>query len=75
MYAISAHDGKAPSVDRPHAHCNLHPLSKRICSAKPRAADTFRRLMQLKYMRALAAPGEAVGVIAAQVRLADLECR
>lgn len=30
------------------------------------AADTFKQLMQLKYMRSLAAPGEAVGVIAAQ---------
>eukprot|EP00882_Tetradesmus_deserticola_P010548 GHRQ01011142.1.p1 GENE.GHRQ01011142.1~~GHRQ01011142.1.p1 ORF type:complete len:512 (+),score=314.67 GHRQ01011142.1:154-1536(+) len=30
------------------------------------AADDFRALMQLKFMSALAAPGEAVGVIAAQ---------
>lgn len=29
-------------------------------------ADDFAKLMRLKYMRALAAPGEAVGVVAAQ---------
>ena len=28
--------------------------------------DSFRKLMNLRYMRALANPGEAVGVIAAQ---------
>lgn len=28
--------------------------------------EGFQRLMDLRYMRALAAPGEAVGVIAAQ---------
>ncbi|KAK9816421.1 hypothetical protein WJX72_000053 [[Myrmecia] bisecta] len=32
----------------------------------PRSPDGFQRLMELKFMRSLAAPGEAVGVIAAQ---------
>ncbi|MEW5311505.1 MAG: hypothetical protein WDW38_003214 [Sanguina aurantia] len=32
----------------------------------PVSTETFQQLMQLKYMRSLAAPGEAVGVIAAQ---------
>ena len=32
----------------------------------PTSREGFQRLMELKYMRSLAAPGEAVGVIAAQ---------
>jgi hypothetical protein len=32
----------------------------------PRSAEGFARLMDLKFLRALAAPGEAVGVLAAQ---------
>lgn len=32
----------------------------------PTSVEGFQRLMELKYMRSLAAPGEAVGVIAAQ---------
>ena len=32
----------------------------------PTSQEGFQRLMELKYMRSLAAPGEAVGVIAAQ---------
>lgn len=32
----------------------------------PESQEGFQRLMELKYMRSLAAPGEAVGVIAAQ---------
>lgn len=32
----------------------------------PTTKEGFQRLMELKYMRSLAAPGEAVGVIAAQ---------
>ena len=32
----------------------------------PFSEDGFKRLMDLRYMRALVAPGEAVGVIAAQ---------
>lgn len=32
----------------------------------PTSEAGFRRLMELKYMRSLAAPGEAVGVLAAQ---------
>lgn len=32
----------------------------------PVNTDTFQQLMHLKFMRSLAAPGEAVGVIAAQ---------
>lgn len=32
----------------------------------PTSTEGFQRLMELKYMRSLAAPGEAVGVIAAQ---------
>lgn len=32
----------------------------------PVNSDTFQQLMHLKFMRSLAAPGEAVGVIAAQ---------
>lgn len=32
----------------------------------PDSQEGFQRLMELKYMRSLAAPGEAVGVIAAQ---------
>ena len=34
--------------------------------AGPKGEEGFKRLMDLRYMRALAAPGEAVGVIAAQ---------
>ena len=32
----------------------------------PRSEEGFARLMELKWLRALAAPGEAVGVLAAQ---------
>ncbi len=32
----------------------------------PTSEEGFQRLMELKYMRSLAAPGEAVGVLAAQ---------
>ncbi len=32
----------------------------------PTSEAGFQRLMELKYMRSLAAPGEAVGVLAAQ---------
>jgi len=32
----------------------------------PRSPDGFARLMELKFLRALAAPGEAVGVLAGQ---------
>ena len=32
----------------------------------PTSREGFQQLMELKYMRSLAAPGEAVGVIAAQ---------
>lgn len=32
----------------------------------PRSAEGFARLMELKFLRALAAPGEAVGVLAGQ---------
>lgn len=36
------------------------------CLDDPTSVEGFQRLMELKYMRSLAAPGEAVGVIAAQ---------
>lgn len=32
----------------------------------PRSPEGFARLMELKFLRALAAPGEAVGVLAGQ---------
>ena len=34
--------------------------------ANPLSAQGFQRLLELKFMRSLAAPGEAVGVLAAQ---------
>jgi DNA-directed RNA polymerase I subunit RPA1 len=35
-------------------------------AAAPQSREGFTRLMELKFLRALAAPGEAVGVLAAQ---------
>lgn len=37
-----------------------------VLEDEPSSEEGFKRLMDLRYMRALVAPGEAVGVIAAQ---------
>ena len=42
------------------------PTPAKAAGLDPRSPGGFARLMELKYLRALAAPGEAVGVLAAQ---------
>ncbi len=49
--------------DGPYKSHAIHPHPTRHCCF---VCAAFTRLMQLKYQRALAAPGEAVGVLAAQ---------
>lgn len=49
------------------AHFARHLLQRKSEEAAPeRWRDSFQQLMELRYLRALVPPGEAVGVIAAQ---------
>jgi len=49
-----------------HMQRHLDGEYKAAARGGPPKPEDFRRLMELRYMRSLVAPGEAVGVIAAQ---------
>ncbi len=51
---------------RPSATAGVQRRDGDARAPDPRAPEGFARLAELKFLRALAAPGEAVGVLAAQ---------